>query len=322
MTSRFWLWVGLISIFLASGQGCTGTDISEPPKGYRNKTMLGLAYKLGILKLIETEPEIPAGIRAYQDITFKETAEKELKLDIYQPESLSQPTPLLIFIHGGSWKSGNKDDYRRYLVDFAAKGYVTATVSYRFSQEAPFPAAFHDVDCAVRWLLSHAGEYQIDPERVALIGGSAGAHLAMMVAYHAQDSTFKPECHIDIPAKVSAVVNIYGPVDLTTDFAISHPSVIRFVGREYSEETREAYEACSPLMFTSPDDPPTLTFHGTIDEVVPVSQADSLHARLEKLNIPSYYHRLDGWPHTMDLSVKVNQYCQYYMDEFFEKYLQ
>ena len=315
--------LALILVALVLGTGCRSYDVEEglPPKGYRNEKALKLAYATRMLKLIDAKPEVPAGITVHRDLLYKETPEKDLKLDIYYPEGAGKKRPLLVFIHGGSWKSGDKDDYRRYLVDYAVKGYATATLAYRFSQEAPFPAAFHDVVCGLKWLKANARNYPIDTSRIAVIGGSAGGHLALMLGYHANDSGYRGECLAEAGADIRAVVNLYGPVDLTTDFAINHPSVIQFVGTEYSRESRPAYLAVSPLTHLSADDPPTLTFHGTIDEVVPVSQADTLHQALQKAGVVSDYHRLEGWPHTMDLGLYVNQYCQYHMDAFFAKHL-
>ena len=98
--------------------------------------------------IVDVEPEIPSSLQVYKDLIYRETPEKTLKLDIYHSKAISSPTPLLIFIHGGSWKAGDKDDYRKYLVDYAEKGYITATIAYRFSKHAPFPAAMDDVVCA------------------------------------------------------------------------------------------------------------------------------------------------------------------------------
>lgn len=306
-------------------QACGQTSSSgppAPPKGYANNTTLKVAYAAGTLKLIDDQPEVPEDISVSRDLIYKTTPEKTLKLDVYRLDSLTSPQPLLVFIHGGSWKKGNKDDYRRYLVDYARKGYVTATVAYRFSQEAVFPAALDDVVCAIKWLKSHAEDYGINPEQVAVIGGSAGAHLAMMLGYRADDADYQGECAVNgVDAEVKAIVNLYGPVDLTTDFAINHSSVKQLIGADYSETSKAAYEAASPITFISSDDPPTLTFHGTIDDIVPVVQADMLDEALQEQKVPSYYHRLEGWPHTMDLGLKINSYCQYYMDEFFAKYL-
>lgn len=321
--TRSLLVLGMMYGFTLTGCGQEETSgPPQPPDGYANNTTLKVAYATGTLKLIEDHPEVPEDIKVTKDLVYKETPEKTLKLDIYHQKSVGSPQPLLVFIHGGSWKKGNKDDYRRYLVDYAQKGYVTATVAYRFSQEAIFPAAFNDVVCALKWLKSHATEYHIDPERVAVIGGSAGAHLAMMLGYHANDPDYEGDCdYPETDADVKAVVNLYGPVDLTTDFAINHPSVKQLIGTDYSEATKSAYEVSSPIHFITPDDPPTLTFHGTIDDIVPIVQGDMLDEALQKQKVPSYYHRLEGWPHTMDLGLKVNNYCQYYMDEFFAKHL-
>lgn len=315
--------VGLVIVVVLPG--CSQPKTSgppEPPPGYANNTTLKVAYATGALKLIEGEPEVPENIRVSRDLIYKETPEKTLKLDIYHLDQVNTPQPLLVFIHGGSWKKGDKDDYRKYLVDYANKGYITATVAYRFSQEAIFPAAMDDVVCAVKWLKSHAEDYHIDPDRVAVIGGSAGGHLAMLLGYHGNDPDYRGECDsLEADASVKAIVNLYGPVDLTTDFAINHPSVKQLIGADYSTATQAVYEACSPIQYITSDDPPTLTFHGTLDEIVPIVQADMLDKALQEENVPSFYHRLDGWPHTMDLGLKVNNYCQYYMDEFFQKYL-
>ncbi|MCB0837625.1 MAG: alpha/beta hydrolase [Bacteroidetes bacterium] len=302
---------------------CNSSDEIKAPKGFMNETTLKIAYATGLLKLIDAEPPVPESLSFYEDIVYKQTPEKELKLDIYHQNSLQEPQPLLVFIHGGSWKSGNKDDYRRYLVDFAEKGYVTASLSYRFAQDAPFPAAFDDVVCGLSWLRQHAEEYMIDADHIAVVGGSAGGHLTMMLAYHSYDSTYhRPDgCEYGSDQRIQAIVNFYGPTDLTTEYARNHPSVFKFIGQEYSEDNHSLFAAASPLEFVSEDDPPTLTFHGTLDDLVPVSQADRLHEALKESGVQSEYHRLKGWPHTMDLSLKVNRFCQYQMDAFFEKYL-
>ncbi|HFC01256.1 MAG TPA: alpha/beta hydrolase, partial [Phaeodactylibacter sp.] len=168
----------VIILLISFNFSCAQRGEFEPPKGYWNQFTMKIAYATGRLKLIDPSPEIPNNLIAYRDLVYKKTKEKILKLDLYHKNNITQPTPLLVFIHGGSWKSGDKDDYRRYLVDFAEKGYITATIAYRFSQEAPFPAAFDDVVCAIKWLKDHASAYHVDTENIAVIGGSAGGHLA------------------------------------------------------------------------------------------------------------------------------------------------
>lgn len=304
--------------------GCAQKELKtdrqiKAPRGYMNETILKVAYALGFLDLIETDPEVPENIEVFNDIVYKQVDSIMLKLDIYKLKDLNNVTPVLIFIHGGAWTKGKRSDYLPYLLDYAQKGYITATISYRLSQVAPFPAAVLDVKCALRWIRAHAEDYMINPDKIAVIGGSAGGHLAMMAAY-SDENIFSEECGDSISSKVQAVVNLYGPTDLTTEYARQHESVEKFLGTTYANDP-QIFISASPRTYISPDDPPTLIFHGTIDSLVPVSQSDSLHRWLDEKGIYNEYHRLKGWPHTMDLSVKVNEYCQIYMDAFFDKYL-
>lgn len=291
----------------------------EAPRGYRNEFFLKTAIALGFVDLIETKPEVPEGIGVYPDIIYKQLDSISLKLDIYKPKNLKAASPALIFIHGGGWSKGDKSDYLSYLVDYAKKDYVTVTVSYRLSGDASFPAAVRDVKDAVRWIRSNSEKYMINPDKIAVIGGSAGGHLAMMLAY-SDENEFTDECPDSINCKVQAIVNIYGPTDLTTEYARNREECLQFIKKTY-QEAPNIYKAASPRTYISANDPPTLIFHGTIDSLVPVSQSDSLHNWLNQAGVPNEYHKLKGWPHSMDLSVKVNDYCQYYMDAFFKKYL-
>lgn len=318
----------LLIVFIFISQllinSCAQNDVNDKkapkaPRGYGNETFLKIAYGLKLLDLIETEPSIPENIEVFENLTYKQIDGIDLKLDIYKDKELKEPTPVLIFIHGGSWSKGKRSDYLPYLVDFAQKKYVTATVSYRLSGVAKFPAAVEDVKCAVRWIRANASDFNIDADRIAVVGGSAGGHLALMLGY-TDDDEYVKECNDSVSNKVNAIVNIYGAIDLTTPYAREQGACTSFLGFTY-EQNPDIYTIASPKNYISDDDPPTLTFHGTIDSLVPVSQADSLHKWLDETGVENEYHRLKGWPHTMDLSVKVNNYCQYYMDAFFEKHL-
>ncbi len=292
----------------------------EVPDGYSSMTTMKIAYFFGTLDLMEKDFPVPDDVKEYKDIVYKTIDSTKLKLDIYYSKNISKPAPLLVFIHGGAWKKGDKHDYLHYLVDYAKKGYVTATVQYRFTNKAKFPAQILDVNAAVIWLKQHADEYHINNKEVAVIGGSAGGHLALLVGYASDVPEFKDRDDSLFSSRVQAVVNFYGPSDLTTEYAQNVSSVNNLIGKSY-DEAPEIYKEASPVTYITSDDPPTLIFHGTIDELVPVEQSDSLTKRLEKAGVPVEYHRLEGWPHTLDLAVEVNEYCQYYMDKFFEKYL-
>jgi acetyl esterase/lipase len=282
----------------------------KAPRGFRSEGALKAAFVLRLLKLIDTEPVLPENIDEQKDIIYKQVDSTSLQLDIYKLKNLSEAAPVLIFIHGGAWSKGKRSDYLPYLLDYAQKGYVTVTVSYRLSDVAHFPAAMQDVQSAVQWLREHSAAHMINPEKIALIGGSAGGHLAMMVGYADEVAD----------NKVQAVVNLYGPTDLTTEYARNRDECLHFLGNSYQKRP-DLYRLASPRTHITSDDPPSLIFHGTIDALVPVSQSDSLHLWLDLAGVPNEYHRLKGWPHTMDLSKKVNAYCQFYMDAFLIQYL-
>jgi len=310
----------LCYVFLCSiTLSCSNSrNLEKPPRGYPNETILKIAYATKILKLIETEPAVPEELQVYEGLEYKNVDSISLQLDIYKQKSQMEKAPVLIFIHGGSWSKGKRSDYLTYLIDYAMKGYITATISYRLVKVAKYPAAVEDVKCAIGWIKDHADEYGIDSNRIALIGGSAGGHLAMMAGYDSNRNV--NGCLSESDGKVNAIVNFYGPVDLTTSYARERPEVTNFLGKTW-EAAPELFMASSPKTYISSDDPPTLTFHGTLDSLVPVSQADSLNSWLKQAGVISEYHRLKGWPHTMDLSKRVNEYCQYHIDKFLKEYL-
>ncbi len=294
----------------------------KAPVGYYFTPPLYASIWLGIEKLADLEPAVPEDIEEIKDIEYKNINGKSLQLDIYRPKNLEKQAPLLVFIHGGSWKSGKRSDYLVYLLSYAQKGYITATVSYRLLRDGPYPACIEDITDAIRWFHGNAENYGYDPSRIALIGGSAGAHLVTLAAYGWKNLTHINDTsglHPD-DQKVKAVVDIYGPVDLTTEYARNHPLITAFLDRKW-DEAPDIFREASPVSYLDKSDPPTLILHGTSDRLVPVSQSDLLKNRLDSLGVPCVLHRLPGWPHTMDIAMRVNKYCQMKMDEFFSQYL-
>ena len=283
----------------------------KAPIGYHFETLDYLAIGVGLEKLVDLKPEVPDGIESFKDIEYKAVNGKSLQLDVYKQKGLTEKAPLLVFIHGGGWRSGKRQDYLVYLLDYAQKGYVTATVSYRLKKEGIYPAAVEDVMDAVDFLFRNGETFGYDTSRVALIGGSAGAHLAMLAGYGWEN----PQRH-----KVKAVVDIYGPVDMTTPYAQTQFMVTDFIGHPYTEKP-ELYWEASPAKYLSKDIPPTLILQGTSDNLLPPSQSDTLQVRLDRLGVSNEYHRLPLWPHGMDMAERPNVYMQKKMDAFFEKYL-
>ncbi len=309
---------GLVGLWLLQPRKGYG---DEPPAGYSSVEMIKLAIITRQLPLVDREPPVPETVEVKKGIEYGKGGEIPLKLDLYSPKDLETPVPCLVFIHGGGWKSGKREDYHLYCVKFAKMGYVVATISYRLRDVAPYPAAVKDAKCAVRWVRANAKELNIDPNRIAAIGGSAGGYLAMMIGYSSDVKQFEGEGgNPEVSSRVQAVVNLYGPVDLTTEYARNHGLITGFLKKSY-EEDQDIYKQASPLTHLTKDDPPTLILHGTIDDLVPISQADKLAAGLKKQNIPVQYERLKGWPHGMDLAQVVNDYCVLQMHKFLKLHL-
>lgn len=295
---------------------------ADPPQGYETIDEVKAAIFLGKVKLVDGEIDVPDSVVLEEGIEYGQGGGEPLKLNLYTPKGLDHPVPGLIFIHGGGWSKGSRDDYHYYCVKFAEMGYVVATVSYRLVPEWTFPAAVHDVKCAVRWVRANAEKLHVDPNQIGVVGGSAGGHLSMMIGYSSDVPELEGEGgNPNVSSRVQAVVNIYGPTDLTVDAATGHPTVHGFFGGKKFDEVPDDYEMASPLTHLTADDPPTLILHGTIDELVPIEQADKLAAKLKSLGIPYRYDRMPGWPHTMDLAVVVNERCREVMTKFLSEHL-
>jgi acetyl esterase/lipase len=302
----------------------TSTGVREdgspiPPSGYMNETSINIAYVLGGLNLIDYKDYPSADdVEEHRDIVYKTIDSIDLKLDIYTKVGHTGTAPLIIFVHGGSWSGGNKRDYKLYTIPFARKGYITASIQYRLSGVAKFPAQLLDVNDAIKFLKRNAADYHIDASKIILVGGSAGGHLVLLSAYSNLDD-FNKNGADGITAEVQAIVDIYGPTDITIEGLRDLKSLEKLMGKSYDDAVA-TYEECSPINYVSKNAPPTLIFHGTIDSLVPVAQSDVLNDTLTSLGVPVYYHRIDGWPHAMDVSVEVNDYLKYYMEVFFKKY--
>jgi acetyl esterase/lipase len=299
-----------------------GAEAPPIPKGFADEQAVRTAILLGQIKLIDAmNISTPDDIEEILGVEYGAGGQRKLQLDLYLPKGRTKPTPAIIFIHGGAWKSGKRSDMKFYCVKFAEKGYVTATVTYRLMDEAPFPAAVRDVKCAVRWLRANAVKYQVDPNRIAVSGNSAGGHLSLMIGYSDDPSLEGNGGNSTVSSRVSVVVDFYGPTDLTTDFARNQGLVQDFMGGKTFDEAPDMYKLASPLFHLTKDDPPTLIFHGTIDSTVPIAQADKLAEKLKELGIDYVYERYDGWPHVMDLAEAVNRRCVYQMEQFFKKHI-
>lgn len=234
-----------------------------------------------------------------KNIDYAGTANPRQALDLFIPKKTSdKPRPLVVYIHGGGWEAGSKNDAGVLPALVTDGKFVAASVGYRLTNEAHWPAQIHDCKAAIRWLRAHAAENGIDPERIAAFGISAGGHLVSLLGTTTGDGPKELEGEIGadkgVSTKVSCVINFCGPANFLTFadkgsiISVEAPgtAITKLLGGPLSQN-REAATACSPVTHITKNDPPFLHIHGTKDNLVPYRQAQEFDSALEKAGVPS-----------------------------------
>ncbi|MEM0969648.1 MAG: alpha/beta hydrolase, partial [Verrucomicrobiota bacterium] len=245
--------------------------------------------------------EIIQAIDAKVDVTYAQYGDRTLEMDVYRPKSAWGLLPAVVCIHGGGWAKGSRVNHGTIAQALAARGFVTATISYRLSGEAPFPAAIHDCKAAVRFLRANAKEYGIDADHIGAIGLSAGGHLTALLAA----SNEVPELEgAGGNAEFSSTLQAAIPMGAQTDFLSERTREITAaergkIWRQFLsgslEERPEAYRLASPLHHLDAQDPPFWFITGETDD--PSTQADSFRAKLTERGIESDLTIIKNAPH-------------------------
>ncbi|MFL6675226.1 MAG: alpha/beta fold hydrolase [Massilia sp.] len=246
--------------------------------------------------------EVPPSVEAIGDITYTSYGNRSLQLDLYLPKARGrQPAPGIVFVHGGGWRNGTRVNFAPMAIRMAERGYVAATVSYRLSPEARYPAAIHDVKAAIRWLRANAARYGVDPGRIAVAGGSAGGQIASLVGVTNGLGKFDPGALAGaVSSAVQAIVNIDGLSDFTSeearkfedDPARQPSSAGAWFGGRYAEKEALWREA-SPTFYVNSKTPPIL-FIGSGQARFSVGRAQML----EKMNAAGVASRVVVLPDT------------------------
>jgi acetyl esterase/lipase len=245
-----------------------------------------------LLLLAAQDPKPQDDILFEKDVVYGKGGEEDLKLNLGRPKDLAAPVPCIVIIHGGGWAAGNRGQHDAQVVELAKKGYVAATVGYRFAPKHVFPAQIEDVKCAVRFLRANADKYRIDKDRIGAVGFSAGAHLSMMLGAMDKDDGLEGEGgNPEQSSKVNAVVAWFGPTDLTSsDWPDrSGKILVNFLGGSRQDKP-EVFKRASPITYVNPGDAPMLLIHGTKDVLVPWAQATAMADALTKSGV---YGRVD-----------------------------
>ena len=221
----------------------------------------------------QPEPEV------YRDVAYVSDGHPRQVADLYVPQEPG-PHAAVMVVHGGGWSDGEPEDMQKYVERLVDAGYVVMNVSYRLAPEFHFPAQTNDLAAAHRWLIEHADDYQVDPQRIAALGYSAGAHLVLMRGLWPQG----------VEPRLAAVVAGAGPTDMSVYY--DSPYLLKLIGGT-GHEYPEKYAKASPVQHVSPDDPPVFLYHGTWDRLVEFEQSEKLAAELRAAGVQ---HELVAMP--------------------------
>lgn len=237
--------------------------------------------------------------------TWYNATVKDLKCSIIMPKARTpeKKYPLLIWICGGAFKVMDRNVWLPQWIDFARKGCIVASIEYRTSNEAVFPAALIDVKAAIRFLKANSKFYSIDPERVFIAGESAGGTLASLAGVTGKDAKYEQGAYLEYSSEVQGVIDFYGITDLTGkgikkttgDTAGAEEQFIGYEG-DYRELAREA----SALYHITPGTPPFLIMHGDKDDLVDISQSEKLYDALIKAGVRADFYVFEGAGHGAD----------------------
>lgn len=314
----------IFSLIVAAGfilalAGCSPNDspqVSAAPANTPSITIAGDEAKADpgggfTMPPIAAEPlSIPPPEREFLNVQYAQApGGLGLMLDLYLPrdEAHRGPWPVVVWIHGGGWAFGDK--YPCPAQFLTRHGFAVASVNYRLAPLAIHPAQIQDCKAAVRWLRAHAAAYHLDPDRIGVVGQSAGAHLAALLGTSANERALEGRLGpLDVSSRVQAVCAVSGPMDLRPELlgevALTDNArdlVSKFIGGPLDEKRKELAEA-SPATYASGDDPPFLLIHGERDSLVPVNQSRRMQDALARSGVKSQLQIDPNAGHVIELS--------------------
>lgn len=248
----------------------------------------------------------PRGYKSKRDVFYADTDNPRQSLDLYLPEAKrDSPSPLLVFVHGGAWRAGNKRSGLNQLRPFLDGKTAGASIGYRLTGEAIWPAQIHDCKAAIRWLKGNAKQLHIDPARIVVFGTSAGGHLVAMLGTTANVVELEGDLgqHCDQDSRVAGVIDFFGPSDLLSmgqSPALDHDAQdspeSKLVGGTLQKLPAKAQSA-SPTTHVTMDDAAFFIAHGDQDRLVPFQQSELLHEKLKASKVSSVLVRMKDGGH-------------------------
>ena len=265
-----------------------------------------------------------SSVEARYDQPYAGTNNPRQQLDLFLPKqrTSNKPLPIVVYVHGGGWVSGSRESYDLAAARLVSTGnYAAASVGYRLSGEAKWPAQIHDCKAAIRWLRGQAKELNLDPDRIGVLGSSAGGHLVTMLGLTADNKLLAGELgeYTSRSNRVSCVVNFCGPSDLTIPLMQGKraeeddPAVTGLIGGKIEDRLEVAKEA-SPLNYVSATAAPFLTAHGSNDQRVNFTNAVRLDAALRQAGASSLLIEITGGGHSMGGGQELAQRVEQFLD--------
>jgi len=268
--------------------------------------MNGRSWILGCA-LAATATLAPAveSTRDFKDLVYAKVADRPLALDLHLPAGVEHP-PLVVFVHGGAWTTGNKSQYPAFLVE---RGFAVASLDFRSSNDARFPADVLDIKAGIRFLRAKAAEYGYRADRIAIVGASSGGHLAALVgvtngepALEGAEGDYTKES-----SSVQAIVSYFGASDLTTiltqstpkGLEVRDPALRRLLGAPPGE-VPELARLASPIFHVDHADPPILLLHGDQDTQMPLNQVYEMQWAYEQAGLKAEVLILHGVDHVAE----------------------
>ena len=267
-----------------------------------NRRVLSLVLASGLGWGPQATAEQPT-FRKVSDLVFAEVDGRKLLLDLYLPQA-SEPSPLIVYVHGGAWRAGSRDSMP--LTALLGAGCAIASVDYRLTPEARFPAQVHDIKAAIRFLRGNQDRYPYDGRKVAIAGSSAGGHLAALVGVTNGTAELEGSVggHLDESSDVQAIIAYFGASNLLTILHQSTPHglsarkpALQLLLGGLPEEERQLAMLASPVFHVDRSDPPLLLLHGDQDSRMPINQSHELHDKFKSLGLSAALHVLHGAAH-------------------------
>ena len=266
----------------------------------------------------------------HTNIVYRVANNYEAKLDVYQPAGKSQPTPVVIVIHGGGWIAGTKEERTLEIAPFLQMGFSAVNVEYRLAQTSLAPAAVEDCRCALHWVFANAKKYNFDPARVVLQGGSAGGHLVLTTGMLTPAAGFDKECWTgqenfwsqspgtDSDPRVAAIVNWFGISDVLDELHGPNAKGYAVIWLGDQPNADDLAKRLSPINYVTRSTPPIITIHGDKDALVPYGQSVRLHKALDAAGVPNQLYTVPGANHG-GFSYEQNQGAWAAIREFLKK---